>query len=107
MDSNFVLDYIRQRMKEMGHDNFHYEPVHVFSATPAKNITAYNEFYYLVTTPLPAGYRIISDVNSFDDTSSQLGVSGIQEFSGNIQITALSGTIDLEFIRVIVSKNFN
>ena len=107
MDSNFVIYYIQQRMKEMGYDNYHYEPVHIYSATSSKNISAYNEFYYLMTVPLPSGYKIISDTNSFNDTASQLGISGIQEFSGNIDITSLSGVIDLEFIKVIVAKNFN
>lgn len=107
MDYSFVIEYIKQRMKEMELNNFHFEPVHIYSATNTKSIEAYSEYYYLVTQPLPSGYKIISDTNSYNDTNSQLGISGIQEFSGKIDITCLAGAIDLEFIKVIVSKNFN
>lgn len=107
MDSNFIIPYIEQRMKEMGYDNYHFEPVHFFGSASPQTIDAYNEFYYLMTSPLPSGYKIISDSHSFNDNSSQLGISGIQEFSGKIKITALSGTIDLEFIRVVAQRDFN
>jgi len=88
-------------------EDFTHQPEHVSSPTPAKTIQADNEFYFLMTMPLPSGYRIIANNWQYDDTSSQLGISGIQEFTGKIEITALAGTIDLEFIKVTVSKNFN
>lgn len=109
MDYNYAIPYISQMMAKMGfsQDDYTHQPEHVFSATPSKIIQADNEYYFLMTTPLPSGYKIIANNWQYNDTSSQLGIAGIQFFTGNINITALAGTIDLEFIKVVVSKNFN
>ena len=109
MNENYALQFIFDRMKDMGfkREDFSHRPEHVYSFTPSVIIQADNEYYFLMTMPLPSGYKIIANNNQYNDTNSQLGISGIQEFTGKIEITALSGAIDLEFIKVIVSKNFN
>ena len=109
MDYNYALPFILQRMEKLGFqkEDFSHEPIHVFSNTSNVILQADNEYYFLMTMPLPSGFRIVANNWQYDDTNSQLGISGIQEFTGNINISALAGTIDLEFIKVTVSKNFN
>ena len=103
---DFAIEYIRQKMLGMGYKNYDLSPIHVYKATPSTTIVAYNEYYFLMTYPLPAGIKIISDVNSFDDASSQLGISNLQEFSGMIEITRNSGVIDLEFVLAVPYINY-
>jgi len=103
----FAIEYIKQKMLGMGYKNYDLQPVHVYESTSAKTIIAYNEYYFLMSYPLPSGIKIISDVNSFDDASSQLGISNLQEFSGIIEITRNSGVIDLEFVLAVPYINFN
>ena len=109
MDYSYALPYIQQMMDKMGFkpEDYSHEPEHVSSATSSTVLQADNEYYFLMTMPLPSGYRIIGSNWPYDDTHSQLGISGIQFFTGKIEITALAGTIDLEFIKAVVSKNFN
>ena len=111
---NYLLAYIKQRMREMGFSKFHFEAVRVTEP----RIEAYNQFYYLVSKTVPATLVITSDTNIFNEAVSYNSYNfyQIQEFTGLIEIT--QGVIvlfpipididpiplfpiDLEFIKVV------
>ncbi len=102
MDS-YILSYISQRMREMGFAEFHFETVHVVSATNTLQIQAYNEYYYLISEYLPSGLIITSDTNIFNDSEIYyyFNFYRTQEFTGLIEINSGTIPVDLEFVRVI------
>lgn len=106
--NQFVLAYIAQRMKEMGFENYTFEPVRVNSALTSVSVNATNEYFYLIPKYIASNTLIIrSDTNIFSQAATNyndFNLLGIQEFTG---IVTLSDTafadfpIDYEFIRVI------
>lgn len=98
---------INKRMRELGHGGkYHYEPVFVSDGGNAKQINAYNEYWFLVTESIDAAgdLKILSDISKFPTTPgaiyNSLRFANVQEFSGNIRITQ-NPSVKLEFFRVI------
>lgn len=98
---------INKRMRELGHgNNYHYEPVFISDAGNTRQISAYNEYWFLVTASIDAAgdLKILSDISKFPVTAgalyNSLRFANVQEFSGNIRITQ-NPSVKLEFIRVI------
>ncbi len=104
---SFALAYIASRMKQMGIQNYTFEPyVAVLNNENLEfNISSSGEYFYLVSKELPFGAEIQSDSNFFGvwDYSNYMLYNGVQEFHGNIKIIipSLSGQQIFEFIRVI------
>ncbi len=101
MTDGFVIEYIRQRMQELGYGRFHFEPTSMLvrSKEPV-SILAYNEFYYLVSLDLPNSTLIIGDTHYLNAVSfSRLSYARLHEFTGNITIECPQESI-IEFIRV-------
>ncbi len=102
MDS-LLETYFAQRMKEMGFDDFSFEPVRVRE----DQINASNEYYYLVAASINSPSLIIrSDTNIFTESAdyNKFNYYGLQEFTGIITLTETDldkYPIDYEFIRVI------
>lgn len=102
MDS-ILETYFAQRMKEMGFDDFSFEPVRVRE----NQINASNEYYYLVAASITSPSLIIrSDTNIFTESAdyNKFNYYGLQEFTGIITLTEDDPDtypIDYEFIRVI------
>jgi len=68
-------------------------------------VEAYNE-YLLITNvfALPIGTRIISDTNSLEILTSQIGLEGLEEFSGLIVIELPANRQEqpiIEFIQIV------
>jgi hypothetical protein len=103
----FVLNYIAHRMSELGFKKYHFEPYVLVLGTPdkAKIIQGHNEYYYLISKTLSLGTRIVADNNAFEvkDYYTQMGMSNIQEFTGQLQLSVLQTVTQevFEFIRVI------
>jgi hypothetical protein len=102
MDS-LLETYFAQRMKEMGFDDFSFEPVRVRE----EQVNASNEYYYLVAASISSPNLIIrSDTTIFTEAAdyNKFKYYGLQEFTGMITLTETDQDnypIDYEFIRVI------
>lgn len=101
MDS-LLIAYIAQRMRELGFEDYSFEPIRVTDPTGDKIIDANNEYYYLVAKTVDASLIIRSDTNIFNEAADYgtFNFYGIQEFTGQIAISQLI-PIDLEFVRAI------
>lgn len=97
----FVLEYIKMRMREMDFANYTFAPIRV-QGTASVKIYAQNEYYYMVAKTIPVTCNIFSETNIFTEASvyGNFNFYQIQEFSGQIEIVQ-PGAIDIEFIRVI------
>lgn len=131
MNEAYILDSIRQRMAELGYTNYHWEAVKITykdaieptsayyfdyaSYTPFDsaryqvkttefNISAHNQYYFLVSKTLDPKLTIVADneilsnedANSFSDTS----FFQIKDFTGQIFFkTTGSDPINIEFIK--------
>ncbi|OFY84128.1 MAG: hypothetical protein A3F72_19815 [Bacteroidetes bacterium RIFCSPLOWO2_12_FULL_35_15] len=90
-------------MKEMGFDDFSFEPIRV----KEDQINAGNEYYYLVAASIISPSLIIrSDTNIFTEAAdyNKFNFYGLQEFTGMITLTEtdpVNFPIDYEFIRVV------
>jgi hypothetical protein len=102
MTEGYLLDFIRERMREMGYKSFHHEPVLI--SVKQKDpffIAAYNEFYYLVSLNLPDSLLIAGDTDVLYTKNFQLQTyTRLKEFTGNITIESPQD-YNIEFIRVI------
>lgn len=96
------MNYIRQRMAEMGYEKYHWEAIRIQSTAVPFTINGYNEFYYLVSKTVELDLVIISDTRVFTEAASYSNFNyyNIQEFSGAIKISQAQA-IDYEFIRVV------
>ena len=101
MDS-LLIEYIKQRMRELGFSDFSFEPIRVKDAATDLEINANNEYYFLTSKTVDAGLIIRSDTNIFNEAVDYANFQfyGVQEFTGQIMISQ-PVAIDLEFIRVI------
>ncbi|MCE9539044.1 MAG: hypothetical protein K8R85_07490 [Bacteroidetes bacterium] len=101
-----LMKLIEQRMNDLGYawPNYRFESVRVKSgiALNAVNVSAYNEYYYLVAKTVPVSLTIVSDSQPFNEGAvyANFNFYQIKEFTGLIKLKALV-PIDLEFIRVI------
>ena len=99
---NGHIEYIRTRMKEMGHNSFHAETIikEIKAGEALCQVKAYNEHLFLVSETVPNGVTILSDTFVLKG-SEYYGNRGIPyEFRGHVIIS--SGNIPdftLEFIR--------
>ena len=104
---NFLMSMIAQRMREMGFDEYSFEPYRALDLTASKlQINANNEYYYLVAKTVVATLEITSDTNVFTTQEAaqyaNFNYFGMQEFTGTIDILRGAGIgIDVEFMRVI------
>ncbi len=105
MDGFSTLEYINVRLMEMGFPEYTLKPVRV-QGTDSISFTGQNEYYFLISKSVPSDLVISSDNNVFTEAVnySDFSFLCVQEFTGRIDITA-TGTIDLEFIRVIPRVN--
>lgn len=100
---NWVQDFIKQRMKEKGYENFHFEFFELKIDQKEKQFTidTSNEFYYPVAMNTDIGTIIASDVAvQFVEDKLYLKVT---EHSGYIQVKIPNPGKDqlIQFIRVI------
>ncbi len=105
-------EYIRGRMQSLGIEKFHLETYrHHSKQGGVDEVSAHNEFYYLVSRNVPANLIIRSDSHKFSlrDAVAYAGfdIYRIHEFSGRIKFQLIGGPqVDLEFIRVVPEKNY-
>jgi len=101
-----LIKYIKDRMAEMGVINFHYEPVFVRTNANKQSIRAYNQHYFLVSKAVPADLEILSDTHIFTEAAdyNNFNYYGIQEFSGQIEISQGAAPIKLEFIKATIQQ---
>lgn len=99
---NFLIEYIKQRMQELGFENYTFQPIRVKTDNLSMLINAQNEYYYLVSKEVPSSLMIFSDTNIWNESNDyeDFNFYSIQEFTGEIEIESFV-PIDLEFIRVI------
>lgn len=108
--NEILLRLIDQRMYDLGFHSwkrdYRIKTVRKIAPGGGKrlDISANNEYYYLVAKTVPATLKIISSADSLSPAESALYATfnyfGQKEFTGVISITA-AVAIDLEFIRVI------
>lgn len=103
---HFALTYIRKKMRDKGYSRYHIESYSFMTDGNQTEylITAYNEFYYLVSQDLLGNTLIHSDSNIYPVNSMypQQKVSQVQEFTGLIIIENPNQAVQLlEFIRII------
>ena len=97
-------EYIRKRMKELGFEDYHIQPIvlDINSGQTIQYFKAYNEYHYLVSEIIPSDLIIHADTNIFYSNVQQFGAYLPQEFSGLICVESTSqDPFSLEFIRVI------
>lgn len=129
MEHPFILDYIKQRMTELGHEKYHFEAVkvnwdYVRTKDPNSNIfynvnasynaqfsadkfyvISHNEYYFITEKTAPQGLRIVSDsgVLNLEDQNNYANYTffNYKEFTGQIFFEITNGqVINLEFIKV-------
>ncbi len=99
----YIEKYIAQRMKELGHEHYHYETIRPYEPTSQLIIDASNEFYYLVDDNIDPTLQILSDNEPLLASESAIFGSftfhGFREFTGQIIISQLPPGFAYEFIR--------
>ena len=103
---NGHIEYIRTRIKELGHNDFHAETIikKIKAGEALCQIKAYNEHLFLVSETIPNGATILSDTFVLKGSEHYGTMNVPYEFRGHVIIT--SGSIPdftLEFIRVTTS----
>ena len=103
----YLLEYVKQRMNEMGFEKFHYEPIRVLANATRTEVKAYNEYYYLLSKSVQPTLVIKSDTNIFNEANAYYAFNyyRIQEFTGLIEISQAVAPIDLQFLRVVPECN--
>jgi hypothetical protein len=101
MTEPFILQYVPQRIEQLGYTNYHlrYREI-IVSAGQNKVIPAYNELYFIIDDP--PGIFVESDYGTYNtiDTSS---AENMHQHRGEIVITN-PGVEDrrVKFIQVII-----
>jgi len=128
MEHPYILPYITQRMKELGHDKFHYETVRVkreLAIDPVSNvfydyitfpgsppyqfsnrkfyILAHNQYYFIVEKTVDPTLTIKSDTGclTMDEAINYSNYTffNFKEFTGQIYFEQAIQPIDIEFIK--------
>lgn len=99
---HYVLEYIKQRMRHLGFEDYSFQTVRVQSPVFSILINAQNEYYYLAAKTVHESTVITSDMNIWIESENyeDFNFHTVQEFTGSIQITC-DIPIDIEFIRVV------
>lgn len=100
MNDYLLIQFFKQRMREMRYSSYHFEPVTVrVQLGELVVLNAYNDFYYLRSNEVQ-NIEITSDISYYHSNNPLQ--SNFQEFSGKIEITSANDLpVLLEFIRVI------
>lgn len=101
MTEQFILQYVPERIKQLGYTAYHLR-YHdwVLPGQSKKHITAYNELYFIVEDPV--GMVVESDYGWYDSTGDMLEAN-IHQHRGEIIITNPgSERRRIKFIQVII-----
>jgi hypothetical protein len=102
MNEEFVLEFIRQRMQQMGVESYHYEAGFLFAQKTLQVFELSNEIWYMVGLPL--NIRIISDTVYYSYTATKLISTNPPEFTGHVSIISSLDNQPLQYIRVVIQK---
>lgn len=102
MNEEFVLEFIRQRMKQQGVTSYHYEAGFLFAMKTAKVFDLSNEIWYMVGRPL--NIQIVSDTVYYSYTTTKLISTNPPEFTGRVTIISTLDNQPFQYIRVIIQK---
>jgi hypothetical protein len=85
MTEQFILQYIPQRVKQLGYTNYHvrYRDM-VLEGNTSLTIAAYNELYFIVDDP--PGLTVDSNYGLYDSTDEPIEES-VHQHRGEITIT--------------------
>ena len=85
MSEQFILNYVPQRVKQLGFNKYHlrYRDL-VIDPLAIQSISAYNELYFIVDDP--TGFVVESDYGFYDCTEDALSDS-VHQHRGEITIT--------------------
>lgn len=85
MTEQFILQYARERVKQLGYATYHlkYHDL-VLQGNSSKTLQAYNELYFIVEDP--KGLIVESDYGLYDSTDEPLD-SNIHQHRGEIVIS--------------------
>lgn len=108
-----IEEHIKKRMEAVGMADYEIQTyshtlVNAIAGT-LNPINAYNEFYYLVARTVPADLIIMSDTHNFTlkDAQNYNGVDiyKLHEFSGLVRFETNNYNQEIEFLRVVPTKN--
>jgi hypothetical protein len=102
MNEEFVLEFVRQRMIQLGVKSYHYEALFLFAQKTLQQFNLDNEIWYMVGRPL--NIKIFADTAYYYYTSTKLVSINPPEFSGRVNIISTLDNQPLSFIRVIIQK---
>jgi hypothetical protein len=101
--SNDSISYIKQRMKELGYDHYHMQPLclKMDEGQQQVRLNAWNEYLFLIGPAVSAEVIIHADTDIYCSSLYCGSMSLPPEFSGQIIIESSSEQdYHLEFIRV-------
>lgn len=102
MNEQFVLEFIRQRMQQLGVRNYHYEALFLFAQKTTQEFNLSNEIWYMVGKPL--NIKIVSDTAYYFYTTLNLISINPPEFTGRVNIISAFDNQPLQFIKVIIQN---
>lgn len=103
MTDKAVIEFVRQRMEQMGVESFHFEAMQLVIPKDVPQLfNLYNELWYLVG--LPQNIKIISDTAYYFYSTLAFSMFNPPEFTGSVAITSTTDNNILEFVRVIIQK---
>ncbi len=103
MSEQFILQYIPERIKELGYKQYHLSYCDkVIGASRSQSIEAYNALYFIVDDPL--GLIIESDYGLYDTTDNP-AADNVHQHRGEIIITNPGASSRrIKFIKVAIIK---
>jgi hypothetical protein len=102
MNEQFVLEFIRQRMQQLGVCSYHYEAMFLFAQKARQEFNLSNEIWYMVGRPL--NISITSDTAIYHYTTLKLVSINPPEFTGRVSIISNLDNQPLALIKVIIQK---
>jgi hypothetical protein len=102
MNEQFVLEFIRQRMQQLGVSCYHYEAMFLFVMKVPQTYNLSNEIWYMVGRPL--NISISSDTALYNYTTVKLVSINPPEFTGRVTMVSTLDNQPLALIKVIIQK---
>ena len=102
MNEQFVLEFIRQRMQELGVSCYHYEAMFFFVMKTPLTFNLSNEIWYMVGRPM--NITITSDTALYSYIPSKLVSINPPEFTGRVSFVSTLDNQPIALIKVIIKK---
>lgn len=104
MNQQLALEFVRQRMLQMGVKRYHFELLFLYANKIADVYKLYNEFWYLIDWT--QNITITSDTTIYSNTSyGGLVLTSPPEFTGTVRIVHEINGGPVQFIRVIILES--